>query len=167
MSQSSVTESMPKLLFPSKLVAKKYNLIVEIISALFILLFLYTAISKSFKIVTTVEVLKQTPHFSSFAVEIAWTVVVLEYFISFLLFFPRTRMKGLIASVAMMSAFSLYIGYMKIFAPRLPCSCGGVISKMGWNEHLIFNLIFILLGAIAIFSQSKISIGSTRIPNNT
>ena len=50
-----------------------------------------------------------------------------------------------------MTIFTLYIGYMVAFVPKLPCSCGGIIQKMSWNQHLIFNVGFILLGVYAIW----------------
>jgi len=41
---------------------------------------------------------------------------------------------------------------MKAFVEKLPCSCGGVIAKLSWNQHLLLNLGFVLLalGAIAL-----------------
>ena len=48
----------------------KKNTIVEIISALFILLFLYTALSKTFQINNTVNVLLKTPIFANIAKDI-------------------------------------------------------------------------------------------------
>jgi hypothetical protein len=32
----------------------------------------------------------------------------------------------------------------------LPCSCGGAISRMGWREHIVFNVVFVGLTVLAI-----------------
>src|SRR5690242_15491099 len=91
--------------------------IVEIISALFILMFLYTAISKTQNINYTIGTLRSANIFKdySLAKAIAWAVVIAEYTVSVLLFFPGTRKLGLYSSLGLMTLFSLYIIYMKLF----------------------------------------------------
>lgn len=129
---------------------------VEIISALFILLFLYTAINKTLHIDSTSNVLKSTPGFREIAIPIAWGVVFAEYLVVILLFFPRTKKVGIYGSLILMAAFTLYIALMKFFLPNnLPCSCGGVISKMTWTQHLFFNIIFTTLALIALILERK------------
>jgi hypothetical protein len=54
-----------------------------------------------------------------------------------------------------MTAFTLYIGYMVSFAEKLPCSCGGVISKMTWNQHLVFNIFFTLLSLLGVILEKR------------
>jgi len=44
---------------------------------------------------------------------------------------------------------------MLAFAPKLPCSCGGVIQKMTWGQHVIFNLFFTLLALVGIWLARK------------
>jgi len=128
----------------------KKSTIVEIIASLLILLFLYTAISKSFQIANTLYVLDKTPILSRFSETIAWTIVSAEYVLSVLLFIPRTRKFGLYGSLILLVFFTIYIGYMMAFIPKLPCSCGGVISQMTWRQHLVFNICFILLALVGI-----------------
>jgi hypothetical protein len=134
---------------PARIGLKKET-IVDIISALFILLFLYTAISKSYEIGKTQAVLYNTPVLKNFALEAAWGIVIIEYIVSVLLFFPKTKRTGLYSSFTLMLAFTIYIALMMAFSPDLPCSCGGIISKMTWTQHLIFNIIFSALAFIAI-----------------
>jgi predicted anti-sigma-YlaC factor YlaD len=138
-----------------RIIGMKVGTFIEIVSALFILLFLYTAISKSFKVGSTAGALKKTPLLSDVAYPVAWAVVVVEYIVAFLLFWPRTRKIGLYASLGLMSIFTIYIGLMMVFAPKLPCSCGGVISKMTWGYHLVFNTFFAFLALIAIWLDRK------------
>jgi hypothetical protein len=33
---------------------------------------------------------------------------------------------------------------------KLPCQCGGVISKMSWKEHVVFNAFFIVVNGLAL-----------------
>jgi hypothetical protein len=135
---------------------KRRQTIVETISALLILLFLYTALSKSFDINKTISVLHATPWLSKYSIALAWTVVILEYIVSFFLFIPKLRKLGLYGSFILMISFTFYIAFMMSFVRHLPCSCGGVISKMSWDQHLIFNIFFSLLAFVAIFLERKI-----------
>jgi putative oxidoreductase len=146
-------EGFKPCLCMKKIIGLKPTSVIEIIAALFILLFLYTALNKSFQISSTTDVLKKTPILSGIAGSTAWSVVIAEYIIAALLFLPRTRRTGLYASLILMTGFTAYVGYMMVFVPDLPCSCGGVISKMTWGQHLIFNLVFVLLALTGILLQ--------------
>jgi len=44
---------------------------------------------------------------------------------------------------------------MITYTPNLPCSCGGVLQQMTWNQHLIFNVVFTLLALFAIWLTRK------------
>ena len=134
----------------------KRKYFVEIIGALFILLFLYTALSKYYAFGTFRWALGKSPLIGkTLAPYVAVTIPVLETLIALLLFFPKTRRKGLWASLVIMSLFTLYLGYMIIFTPNLPCNCGGVIKNMSWNQHLVFNIFFTLLAALGLWLDKR------------
>jgi uncharacterized membrane protein YphA (DoxX/SURF4 family) len=124
--------------------------IVEIISVLFIILFLYTGISKLMEYSVFKEQIAENPILKPFASFIAWSLPLTEFIVSLMLIIPRWRLKGLYVSLALMIAFTLYIGAIMIFYKELPCSCGGIISQLSWTGHLIFNSIFILLAYIGV-----------------
>jgi len=140
--------------FTNFVVAKK-TLIVEVISALFILLFVYTAINKFLVINDLKKVLKNFPLIGSFPQLIAWGLPICESIIALLLFIPRTKLTGLYSSLTMMTAFTFYLGYMLVFTPKLPCTCGGMLQKLSWPQHLIFNIFFVLLAIVAIRLYKK------------
>jgi hypothetical protein len=150
MKSSTLAGGLPKQNYFSTLTQAKRNSIIEVIAALFILLFMYTALSKSFDIKKTIGVVKQVPFFSHYALLISWGVVIIEYLTSILLFIPKTKKAGLYLSFCLLLLFTIYIALMIAFVPKLPCSCGGVISKMSWKQHLGFNVTFMLLGIIGI-----------------
>lgn len=122
----------------------------EIISAVFIFLFVYTALSKIFTFHLFTQTLKETPLIGGIAPFIAIALPIIELMVSLLLLIPRTRRLGFYSTFALMLVFTLYIGYMIVFTPQLPCTCGGVIEKMTWTQHLIFNVVFTLLALTAI-----------------
>ena len=119
--------------------------IVEIISFLFIILFLYTGVSKLMEYAVFKEQIAESPVLQPVAPFIAWALPLTELLVSLMLIIPRWRLKGLYASLLLMIAFTIYIGAIMTFAKELPCSCGGIISLLSWRDHLILNSVFILL----------------------
>lgn len=126
----------------------KKSIVIETISGLFILLFVYTAISKLFNHHGFESVISRSPLIEGKAHYVAWGVPIVELIISLLLFIPKVRKWGLYASSILMLVFTAYLFYIIYFTPNLPCSCGGVIGLMSWKQHLVFNIVFTLLGIV-------------------
>jgi hypothetical protein len=129
----------------------KRNLIIEIISGLFILLYIYTAVSKLNQLETFESVISRSPLIEGKAHFTARAIPIVEILVSLLLFLPFTRLLGLYSSLALMVAFTAYLAYIIKFAPHLPCSCGGVIGSLTWQQHLVFNVFFTLLAIIGVW----------------
>lgn len=140
------------------------KIIVEIISLVFILLFVYAAASKLLDFENFKAQLGQSPILSPFAGMIVWLVPFLEIAVSILLFSKTYRTLGLTLALSLMVMFSAYIFIILHFGSFVPCSCGGILEKMNWRQHFIFNLIFVLLAAIGFaLSYSSNSSGSKSI----
>lgn len=133
----------------------KRELAIEIISALFVLLFLYAALTKVFDYEKFRVQLGQSPLLTAFAGFVAWFIPAIEILIAVLLIVPRTRLLALYASFSLMVMFTCYIVAITQFSDYVPCSCGGVLEKLGWTEHLVFNVGFVLLGLTAILLYNK------------
>lgn len=133
--------------------------IVEIISLLFVLLFLYTAVYKIIDFNNFRAVIGQSPLITRFAPYLAVGVPAVEIVISGLLIFSRWRIIGLCASFALMMVFTFYIVLLLNLHAHLPCSCGGIIQDMSWQQHLVFNIVFLLLSltGIAIYKKDIIT----------
>jgi hypothetical protein len=134
---------------------KKSVLIIDIISALLLVLFLYTSLSKLAEHETFKNVLIRSPLLNPIAGVVAWLLPVTELAIAMLLFIPCSREKGLYASFIMISLFTLYLIYMIAFTPDLPCQCGGVVKLLTWKQHIFFNLFFIFLAILGIVLYQK------------
>lgn len=126
------------------------TLITDILSALFILLFVYTAITKLVERESFNTVLHQSPLIGTASSTLSFLLPTIELITALLLFIPSVRMWGFASSFFLMVIFTFYITYMILFTPNLPCSCGGVIAYMTWKEHLVFNIFFITLAAIGL-----------------
>jgi uncharacterized membrane protein len=139
----------------SKIVKISRSTLIEVISGLFILLFVYTAFSKFSDLERFKYFLTQSPLVGGMSKYVAWTIPSVEVIISILLFIPKTRKAGMWSSFLLMIAFTGYLGYMIATMSNLPCSCGGVISEMTWRQHLVFNSGFTLLGLLGIYLIKK------------
>jgi uncharacterized membrane protein YphA (DoxX/SURF4 family) len=127
----------------------------EIISLLFVLLFLYTAVYKIIDFSNFRAVIGQSPLITRFAPYLAVGVPVAEIVISLLLVLPRWRIIGLCASFALMLVFTFYIIILLNLHTHLPCSCGGIIQEMNWQQHLVFNIFFLILALTGIALYKK------------
>jgi hypothetical protein len=75
--------------------------------------------------------------------------------ISLLLVIKRTRLIGLYASFFLMSLFTAYLIIMLNVSYYIPCSCGGVLENLSWNQHVVFNVFFIAISAVGAIIQHK------------
>lgn len=136
---------MPKLYDMVKIFTVSKSTVVVCAASLLILLFVYAAVSKLMAFPSFRYSLSLSPLIGKQAALLALLVPAVELLIAALLFIPLTRKKGFLAAFVLLGLFNLYIGYMLLFAPVLPCSCGGILQSLGWKEHLLFNGIFTLL----------------------
>ncbi|WP_417237366.1 MauE/DoxX family redox-associated membrane protein [Bizionia paragorgiae] len=123
-------------------------------SYLFVLLFLYAAVSKLLDFETFTVQLAQSPLLSAYAGFIAWAVPGLEILIAVLLTLQKYRIPALYAAFTLMVMFTAYIYIILNFSDFIPCSCGGVLEKLSWTQHLIFNIVFIILAGVAVLVSS-------------
>jgi uncharacterized membrane protein YphA (DoxX/SURF4 family) len=128
----------------------KQKITIEIACSLLILLFIYAAFSKLFDYKTFQQQLKASALLHPFFPILAWAVPLIEIGISLMLIIDRTRLLGLYASLLILLLFTIYIIIMLFSVSHLPCSCGGIIKKLSWRQHIAFNSAFIFLTALTI-----------------
>lgn len=128
----------------------KKALFIDIVTVSFIILFLYTGISKLMDFSVFKEQLNTSPILRPFSGIIGFGLPIIEFAVTILLVIPKWRLRGLYFSLALMILFTAYIIGILNYNEELPCSCGGIISEMSWTQHLFFNSAFIVLATIAI-----------------
>ncbi|TGV03605.1 MauE/DoxX family redox-associated membrane protein [Flavivirga rizhaonensis] len=131
---------------------KTKNILLEIICLLLVVLFVYAATNKMFDFVNFKRQLGESPLLGDFSNVVAWFIPTIEIIIAFLLVIPKFKAWGLYASLILMSLFTIYLFIILNFVPRedIPCSCGGILNKMGWKAHIYFNLFFVIMAATGI-----------------
>ena len=131
-------------------IRKRDAIIVEVIAAVLILVFTYTAISKFLDQQTFRAVISQSSLIGESASVLSWVLPVFELITSLLLFIPASRLVGLLLSFVLMILFTGYVAYNLLYVSNLPCSCGGVVSSLSWNQHLVMNIFLTVLSIVGI-----------------
>lgn len=129
------------------------NNILLVICYLYMLLFTYAAISKILDFQNFKVQIGQSPLLSAFAGSISWLVPLVELVIVIMFLFTRFRLMALFASFSLMVMFTAYIFIILNYSSFVPCSCGGILEKLEWKEHLVFNIAFIILSIIGILIE--------------
>lgn len=141
------------------------SLIKKVFLYLFILLFVYAAVSKIIDFENFKIQLAQSPILSLYAITIAYGVVFGEIIIAFLLCFSKSRNLGLYLFLGFMTAFTIYIYLILNHSPFVPCSCGGILEKLGWTQHLWFNSVISLCGILMLLAEKKTNRPFTQLKN--
>ena len=115
---------------------KHSNLITEIISMLFLLLFVYAAVSKLLDYQKFKIQLVQSPLLATYASILVWFIPTLELIIAMILL-SKYKSLGLKLCLGLMIVFTIYIWYTLNYSDYIPCSCGGIISDLNWTEHFL------------------------------
>lgn len=131
--------------------------VVEFISYFFILLFCYASISKLMDFENFQVQISESPLLSAYTGFLPFAIIILELIIAGLLCYQKTRNIGLIGSFVLMLIFTGYIFYIMQTSENLPCSCGGILEKMSWHQHLYFNIGCVVLSVIALGLNLKYS----------
>lgn len=126
------------------------KIVLEIITLLFIILWVYAAVSKLSEFETFKYQLGKSPFISDMVELIAWSLPGAELIIALMLIVESTRLIGLYLSFFLMVLFAGYIYAMLHHSYYVPCSCGGILSIMTWEQHIVFNIAFVFASIIAI-----------------
>jgi len=84
-----------------------------------------------------------------------WLLPLLELLAAVLIAWRNNRRRthqGMWLSTVLMLGFTLFIlfGVLHWYEKR-PCGCGSVINGLSWEDHLWFNIVFLLLSGVGIW----------------
>lgn len=132
------------------------SIIINFITAALIFLWVYAAMSKVLNYEQSRMQMMNQVFPAMINGILLWAVPLIELLISGLLLFHGTRKVGLLLSAILLFLFSGYVllVMLNVFG-RIPCSCGGVISKLNWEQHLVFNLVFLLIALLGFGIELK------------
>jgi len=121
-------------------------------AGVFVLLFVYTAVSKWSNFPVFRHAMKVQPFNPRYLDALLYGLPSIELLVAILLVINSTRKLGLGASLILMIVFTGYIILIKVdYFGKVPCSCGGIIQQLSWTQHLALNCLLI---AVAVFGLS-------------
>lgn len=123
----------------------------RVAASFLILLWVYAATAKLLEFDQFKIQMSQVDFLKPMADILVWFIPLLEYFLGALLLVSKTRRLALMGSAVLMSVFTVYIAGMISFSPELPCSCGGIINNLNWQQHLLFNIGFTALAISGVY----------------
>jgi hypothetical protein len=142
----------------------KRKIIIEIISSLLILLFLYASVSKWLAFKTFIGEMNNQPFPNWMTPFLVWSIPFIEVLIAIGLIFEKTRVQSFYASLFLMLAFTIYTVAILLHAFKyVPCSCGGVIRKLTWPQHLFFNLFFVGISILGIILKKREPVSAVEV----
>ena len=119
------------------------------------LLWMYAATAKVLEFDQFKIQMSQVDFLKPVAGILVWLIPLVEYSLAALLLVSKTRRLGLIGSAVLMSLFTVYIAGMISFSPELPCSCGGIINNLTWQQHLLFNIGCTALAITGVYGHNS------------
>ena len=132
----------------------KLNVIVEIISAILILLFVYAGITKLVDHRSFLFQLSISPNTKEYRVWLAWTLPLAELALVGLLLIKRWRLAGLYGAVILFGTYLYAILNFKYFVPWIS---GGILTRISYKPHLILDSLFLTLSVIGALVATLIS----------
>ncbi|MCK0131585.1 hypothetical protein MWU59_08725 [Flavobacteriaceae bacterium F08102] len=121
-----------------------------------ILLFVYAATNKLIEFDEFNTQLSKSPIIAAFADWLVYVIPITELMIGFLFLINWFTTLAFYASFSLLIMFTTYIVLIMKFSEFIPCSCGGVLDQLGWGQHLIFNLVFIIITGIGLYQVDSI-----------
>ena len=141
---------------------KHRTIIIEAIALLLVIVFTYAGLTKFLEGHRFYDNIRNSPVLGgeTIATLASWMVPLAELAVAMLLIWKKTRLLGLYGAMGLILLFTGYTIAIVFFAPFRPCSCGGIISLLSWEQHLVFNVILLLLALLAIWCSPKHKINS-------
>ncbi|RQO75626.1 hypothetical protein DBR43_09825 [Pedobacter sp. KBW06] len=133
----------------------KDRFVVLIIVMLYVFLFFYAAAFKLFDVDQFRMQIGQSPLLTDFSGILSWLIPVSEIVIGCCLIIPDLRLKALYAALTLMLMFIAYIITILGYSDYIPCACGGILERLSWKGHLIFNGVFAVLGIAGILLETR------------
>jgi len=133
----------------------KRSIVADSIAYFFVLLFLYTGVAKLMDIPNFRNELSASPDLGALSGIITLALPIGEILLAVMLSLPRWRLRGLYATLVLMTLFTGYVITLIIVDDQLSCSCGGIIEALSPQQHIIFNSACVILSLVGILANRK------------
>ncbi|MDM8175980.1 hypothetical protein QT327_16765 [Olivibacter sp. 47] len=128
---------------------------IEVICVLLIALFGLTAMDKTIRFERFYSELGKSPFLMNYALIVAVGTPLIEAIVAVMLGLDKWRLKALYISMFLMSLFTAYIYMLVHYSYFTSCLCSAAIESLSWQQHLIFNIVFLVLTTIGVIIQEN------------
>lgn len=130
--------------------------ILQVIVILICMLFVYAGLFKALDYQLFIADMGKSPLLVKYNKDILAPVVLgTEFLIVILLSFPATKKTGLFLAFFVMLIFTFYLSSLYFFFTNIPCSCGGILGKMSYPTHIVFNACFALMAGLGVLLTDR------------
>jgi putative oxidoreductase len=106
-------------------------------------LFAYTAFSKLLTPEAFRKAMLNQPLPETMSHLLVWLLPLTELAVAGLLLYPPWRRWGFALASGLLTGFTAYTGLiLSGYFGYVPCSCGGLLEQLSWEQHLWVNLLF-------------------------
>lgn len=139
----------------------------DIIIFLLLLLWIPVTLDKIINFNSYQSAILRQPLPGTLAHLVIYILPILEITTVGLLLINSLRQIGLLLSTLLMTLFTSYVAIALLGTwGKLPCGCGSVIHNLGWTEHLLFNITYLLISILGLIFNLKIRKESSLIVTN-
>nr|WP_133177613.1 MauE/DoxX family redox-associated membrane protein [Chitinophaga parva] len=86
----------------------------------------------------------------------SWALPIGELITTIALIIPKFRLIGFSISTLLFASFTTYLSYFILSKIHLPCSCGGIIGYLNWHQHLLLNIVLLLVSVWGTLVEIKL-----------
>jgi len=86
----------------------------------------------------------------------AWMIPVSELMVALLLILPLTRLKGLFASLFLLSVYTLYLVCMLETRFHCICNCGEPFRSLSLKMHIAFTLAAVFVTGVGVVLSGRL-----------
>ena len=133
----------------------KHKSITRAISVLLAALFAYAAIYKLITFTNFSIQLDKVTYISGYSTLIAFLIPALELLVAVLLFRPLSRLAGLFGAFFLINIYTVYLLAMLNKGHQMSCDCGELWAWLTLGQHLILNLVMIVLSSVAVILSGR------------
>ncbi|KKX47067.1 MULTISPECIES: MauE/DoxX family redox-associated membrane protein [Sphingobacterium] len=131
---------------------KTRTYIIDTISGIYILAFLFTAINKWSEMPKFLGQMERMPFWDWLAAPVAYGLPTTMGIIALWLAFGKQRKIALSIGIGLLVILGVYIILIlnNVFGTGYPCSCAGLFD-LSWKQQLFLNVSFIAIGLTALY----------------
>ncbi|WP_224995050.1 MauE/DoxX family redox-associated membrane protein [Cesiribacter sp. SM1] len=121
-----------------------------------IMLFAYTALSKLLAPEAFRRAMLNQPLPEAFSHQLVWLLPLAELLTAGLLLYPPLQKWGFALATGLMTSFTSYVCLILLgYFDYVPCSCGGMLEQLSWEQHLGVNLLFWALSLYGFYTTLR------------